>query len=138
MLILGSFSLSERKEVLDSLRDELRKRDYVPVVFDFEKPRSQTTTNTVVLLARMARFVIADVSDARSVLQELQAIVPTSPKLPVQPIMNGRQEEPGMFDSFEAYPWFLRVHRYDTPVQLLAQLESIIGLVEAEVAKRRT
>jgi hypothetical protein len=95
VLILGRFSLSERKQVLDSLRDELRKRNYVPVVFDFEKPRSQTTINTVVLLARMARFVIADVSDARSVLQELQAIVPTSPKLPVQPTMNGRQEEPG-------------------------------------------
>jgi len=43
-----------------------------------------------------------------------------------------------MFDSFDAYPWFLKVHRYDTPVQLLAQLESVIGLVEAEVAKRRT
>jgi hypothetical protein len=57
----------------------------VPVVFDFAKPRSQTTINTVILLARMARFVIADISDAKSVLQELQAIVPSSPKLPVQP-----------------------------------------------------
>jgi hypothetical protein len=45
VLILGCFSLSERKQVLDSLRDELRKRDYVPVVFDFEKLRSQTTTS---------------------------------------------------------------------------------------------
>ena len=57
----------------------------MPVVFDFAKPRSQTTINTVILLARMARFVIADISDAKSVLQELQAIVPSSPKLPVQP-----------------------------------------------------
>ena len=75
VLILGRFS-SERKMVLDALRDELRKRNYVPVVFDFEKPRSGTTINTVTLLARMARFVIADISDAKSVLQELQAIVP--------------------------------------------------------------
>jgi uncharacterized protein YjbI with pentapeptide repeats len=79
VLILGRFSLLERKRVLDALRDELRRRGYVPVVFDFEKPRSQTTINTVTLLARMARFVIADVSDAKSVLQELQAIVPSSP-----------------------------------------------------------
>jgi hypothetical protein len=98
VLILGRFSVPERKRVLDGLRDELRKpgRDYVPVVFDFEKPTSQTTINTVMLLARMARFVIADMSDAKSVLQELQAIVPSSPKLPVQPIIVAAQEEPGI------------------------------------------
>ena len=82
VLILGRFSIPERKQVLDALRDELRKRNYVPVVFDFEKPRSQTTVNTIVLLARMARFVIADISDAKSVLQELQAIVPSRSKAP--------------------------------------------------------
>jgi hypothetical protein len=38
VLILGSFS-AERKIVLDALRVELRKRNYVPVMFDFEKPR---------------------------------------------------------------------------------------------------
>jgi uncharacterized protein YjbI with pentapeptide repeats len=136
VLILGRFSLRERKTVLDALRGELRKpgRNYVPVVFDFEKPRSQTTINTIMLLARMARFVIADISDAKSVLQELQAIVPHSPKLPVQPIIIAAQAEPGMFDSFEAYPWVLKVHRYDTPAQLLVHLdERVIGPAEAKV-----
>ena len=70
--------------------------------------------NTV-MLECMARFVITDMSDAKSVLQELQAIVPSGPKLPVQPIIVAAQEEPGMFNSFEAYPWFLKVHRYDAP-----------------------
>jgi hypothetical protein len=105
VMILGRFSLPERKRVLDALRDELRRRNYVPVVFDFEKPKSQTTINTVMLLARMARFVIADISDAKSVLQELQAITPNSSKLPVQPIIVAGQEEPGMFDSFRDYPF---------------------------------
>ena len=135
VLILGRFS-PERKMVLDALRDKLRTRNYVPVVFDFEKPRSGTTINTITLLARMARFVIADISDAKSVLMELQAIVPQSPKLPVQPIIVSTQEEPGMFNSFEAYPWFLKVHRYDDQAQLLAHLDDrVIGPVE--VAKRR-
>jgi hypothetical protein len=71
VLILGRFSVPERKAILDALRDELRRRNYVPVVFDFETSRTQTTVTTVTLLARMARFVIADVSDAKSVLQEL-------------------------------------------------------------------
>jgi uncharacterized protein YjbI with pentapeptide repeats len=137
VLILGRFS-PERKMVLDALRDELRTRNYVPVVFDFEKPRSGTTINTVTLLARMARFVIADVSDAKSVLMELQAIVPSSPKLPVLPIIVASQNEPGMFDSFEAYPWFLKVHPYENPAQLLVDLKDrVIGPLEAEVAKLR-
>jgi len=138
VMILGRFSLSERKAVLDALRNELRRRNYVPVVFDFEKPRSQTTINTVMLLARMARFVIADVSDAKSVLQELQAIVPSSPKLPVQPIIVATQDEPGMFDSFQPYPWFLKVHCYDAPEQLFLHLdERVIGPAEAMAALLR-
>jgi hypothetical protein len=140
VLILGRFSIPERKGVLDALRDELRKpeRGYVPVVFDFEKPRTQTTINTITLLARMARFVIADISDAKSVLQELQAIVPHSPKLPVLPIIVAGQEEPGMFDSIEAYQSVLKVHRYDSLTQLLADLKDrVIDPLEAEVAKLR-
>jgi hypothetical protein len=52
VLILGRFSVPERKAVLDALRDELRKpeRGYVPVVFDFEKPSSRTTDATIALL----------------------------------------------------------------------------------------
>ena len=41
--------------------------------------------------------------------------MPSGPKFPLQPIIVAAQEEPGMFDSFEAYPWFLMVHRYDAP-----------------------
>jgi hypothetical protein len=136
VLILGRFSVPERMAVLDALRDELRTRNYVPVVFDFKGPRNQTTVTTVTLLARMARFVIAYISDAKSVLQELQAIVPNIPELPVQPIIDGAQEEPGMFDFFKRYPWFLNVHRYDAPAQLLADLtERVIGPAEAKVAE---
>ena len=94
--------------------------------------------HTITLLARMARFVIADISDAKSVLQELQAIVPHSPKLPVLPIIVTGQEEPGIFDSIEAYPSVLKVHRYDSLTQLLADLKDrVIGPLEAEVAKLR-
>ena len=73
------------KAVLDVRRDELRKPEhgYVPVVFDFEKPGSRTTGETITLLSRMAQFVIADISGAKSVLQELRGIVPDNPTPPV-------------------------------------------------------
>ena len=96
VLILGRFT-DERKAVLDALRDELRERNYLPILFDFDKPTNRDTDETITLLARMARFVIADISDAKSVLQELRAIVPEV-HVPVQPVIIASQEEPGMFD----------------------------------------
>src|SRR6516165_1778732 len=37
-----------------------RQRKYLPILFDFEKPKSRNTDETITLLARMARFVVAD------------------------------------------------------------------------------
>ena len=137
MLILGRFT-DERKAVLEALRDELRKRNYLPIIFDFEKSASRTTDETITLLARMARFVIADISDAKSVLQELRGIVPNLSSVPVQPVIIASQEEPGMFDFYRHCHWFLPVHRYDTPVQLLSELnDRVIKPSEAKVLELR-
>jgi hypothetical protein len=38
--------------------------------------------------------VIADISDAKSILQELRAIVPELPSVPVQPVIIASQDEP--------------------------------------------
>jgi hypothetical protein len=130
VLILGRFT-DERKAVLDALREELRKRNYLPILFDFEKPRSRDTDETITLLARMARFIVADISDAKSVLQELRAIVPDLPSVPVQPIILEMQEEPGMFDFYRNRPSFLPVHRYASQEQLIADLsERVIDPAE--------
>jgi hypothetical protein len=134
VLILGNFS-KERKAVLDALRDEVRKRNYLPVIFDFEKSASRTIDETVTLLARMARFVIADLSDAKSVLQELRGVVPDLPSVPVQPLILASQDEPGMFDFFSRYPWVLTTYRYVTQEHLLANLDA--GVVAPAEAKAR-
>jgi hypothetical protein len=56
VLILGRFT-DERRAVLDALREELRKRNYLPILFDFAAPTTWDITETVSLLARMARFI---------------------------------------------------------------------------------
>jgi Pentapeptide repeats (8 copies) len=137
VLILGRFT-DERKAVLDALREELRQRDYTPVLFDFDKPASRTTIETVSTLAHMSRFMIADLTDAKSVLQELQAIVPTNPSVPVQPLILETQDEPGMFDFIRRFPWVLGPYRYPDPTALLAALaDGVIVPAEAKLRDLR-
>lgn len=134
VLILGRFT-PERKVVLDAIRNQLRRQDYLPVLFDFEKPRSQTTLDTINTLAGMARFVIADITDAKSVLQELTMIVPHRPLLPIQPVLLSSQEEPGMFDFFRAFPWFLKTLLYRDQKELLESLQVKVILPAEQKAK---
>jgi hypothetical protein len=139
VLILGRFT-KKRKKALDALREELRKREYVPILFDFEKPRSGTTDETITLLARMVRFVIADISDAKSVLQELRAIIPDLPSVPVQPLIVRQQDKPGMFDFYNPRlrPSVLEPYRYDSLDHLLANLnERVIRPAELKALELR-
>ena len=137
VLILGRFT-PERKAVLDAIQDELRKRDYLPVLFDFEKPSSRDITETVSTLAHMAQFVIADITDARGIPQELMAIVPTLPSVPVQPLLLASQREYGMFEHFKRYPWVLEPYLYEDQDRLLAAItDKVIGPAEKK-AKEQT
>lgn len=141
VLILGRFT-PERKVVLDALKEELRKRNYLPILFDFEKPNSKNTTETITLLAGMARFVIADITDAKSIPQELQAIVPHLPSVPVQPLLEYSQKEYGMFESFSDYPWVLKTYYYNSISEVRASInEKVISPAETkvrEILEKRT
>jgi uncharacterized protein YjbI with pentapeptide repeats len=138
VLILGRFS-KERKPILDALREELRKHDYLPILFDFEATTSQSTIETITTLARMARFVIADLTDAKSVLQELQAIVPDLPSVAVRFLIKSSQHEPGMLDHIKRYPWVIKdAYRYKNVEEVIASIEEkIIGPAEARVQRLR-
>ncbi|MEW5720212.1 MAG: pentapeptide repeat-containing protein, partial [Chloroflexota bacterium] len=85
ILILGRFT-PERKAVLDTIREELRKRDYLPVLFDFDKPATRDITETMRTLAHLSRFIVADISDPKSIPLELQAVIPDL-AVPVQPLL---------------------------------------------------
>jgi hypothetical protein len=72
VLLLGRFT-EGRIAVLDRLR---RKRGYLPIVFNFDKPETKDFTETVRLLAGLSKFVIADITNPKSAPLELQATVP--------------------------------------------------------------
>jgi uncharacterized protein YjbI with pentapeptide repeats len=136
VLILGRFT-SERKAVLDALRQELRRRDYVPILFDFEVPHDRDITETITLLARMARFIVADLSEASSIPKELEAFVPDL-AVPVQPLLAGSGEPYSMFRDYWKYDWVLPVYRYNDVDSLLASLkEHVIEPAENKVLDLR-
>lgn len=137
VLILGRFT-PKRKTILEGIKEALRKSGYIPVLFDFEKPVSRDTLETISTLAHLSRFVIADLTDARSVLQELQRIVPSLPSVPVQPLLQNSYCDPGMIDHFKNFHSFLNIYKYDNADDLLltfranviANIENLIGKLE--------
>ena len=75
VLILRRFT-PERKAVLNTIRNELRGRNYLPVMFDFEKAQTRDFTETIKTLADMCHFVIVDITNPKSAPLEIQATVP--------------------------------------------------------------
>jgi hypothetical protein len=144
VLILGRFT-PERKAVLDVLRDELRKHNYSPVLFDFEKPASRDLTETVSILAHLARFIIVDLTDPSSAPHEVATIIPHT-VVPVQPLLlqeslmiNGKAVERREYAMFEdlrrRHHWVLPTFRYQDTVELLVSLQEQI-ITQAEQKAR--
>ena len=82
----------------------------------------------------------ADLTDARSIPQELERIVPRLPPLPIQPIIAVGRREWGTYD-FEEYRSVLTTHEYHSATDLLANLDKrVIAPAERkakEIARRR-
>jgi uncharacterized protein YjbI with pentapeptide repeats len=135
VLILGRFT-PERKTILDALREQLRELDYLPILFDFDKPSSRNLTETVSTIAHLARFVIADITEAKSIPQELQRIVPSLPSVPIQPILHSEFQEYGMFKDLLDYHTVLTPYRYDSLENLLLSLKDKV-IAPAVIAARK-
>ena len=76
VLILGRFT-PKRKLILDAIRKKLREEyDLIPIVFDFKRAEEKDLTETIKVLAGLSRFVIADITEPKSIPLELQAIIP--------------------------------------------------------------
>jgi uncharacterized protein YjbI with pentapeptide repeats len=133
VLILGRFT-PERKAVLDAIRDELRKHNYLPVMFDFDKTASRDLTETISTLAHMARFVIADITDASAVPTELERITPGLPSVPIVILIHRSNKTYALFDHIRRYPWVLEPYRYEDQAELIASIgEKIIASAEKKV-----
>ena len=126
VLLLGRFT-EGRIVVLERLRDELRKRGYLPIVFNFDKPETKDFTETVRLLAGMSKFVIADLSSPKSVPYELGAIV-SQTMIPFQPIIEAGETPFAMLrDLLTSYP-----DRVFQPIQY-PSVDRLVETMDAEI-----
>jgi hypothetical protein len=139
VLILGRFS-ADRKPVLDLIRRELSTgtRDYVPIVFDFDRPKELTMIEAVFRIAAVSRFVIADLSDPKWVLAELQKILTSLPLLPVVPIIQAQQQEDLVIEHVATYRSAHPVVRYRDGAHLRTILDrEVLAAAEALYAELR-
>ena len=118
---------------MERLREELRKRGYLPIVFNFDKPETKDFTETVRLLAGLSKFVIADLSSPKSVPYELSAIV-SQTMIPFQPIIEAGETPFAMLqDLWTSYPdRVLQPIQYPSVARLVETMDAeIIGPAEA-------
>ena len=134
VLILGRFSISERKAILDALRNKLREYNLLPIVFDFDRPTDKDFTETIKTLAGMCYFVIADVTNPKSSPLELQATVPDY-QIPFVPIIQeGESPFAMMVDLQKKYNWVLPTKSYDSIETLMSALKP--GIIDPAVEMR--
>jgi hypothetical protein len=141
VLLLGRFT-EGRIVVLERLREELRKRGYLPIVFNFDKPETKDFTETVRLLAGLSKFVIADITNPKSAPLELQATVPDI-MVPFLPIIEEGEKPFAMLQDLwiKHRDWVFEPIYYSSVDALIASLdEKIIRPAEArfvELVKRK-
>jgi hypothetical protein len=125
VLILGRFN-PERKAVLDALHEKLRALNFVPIIFDFERATNRDFTETLMIMAGLCRFIIADITHPKSSPLELQATVPDY-SIPFVPIIQNGEKPFSMFKDLQnKYHWVLGVRSYDTIEILIENLDDAI------------
>jgi len=72
----------------------------------------------------MARFVIADLTDAKSIPQELSHIIPFLPSVPIQPIILASERKYAMYDHWEKFKSVLPVFPYEDASHLIGNLDA--------------
>jgi hypothetical protein len=126
VLLLGRFT-EGRIEILERLREELRNRGYLPIIFNFDKPETKNFTETVTLLAGLSHFVIADITNPKSAPLELQATVPEV-MVPFLPIIQEGEKPFAMLEDLWIYhrDWVFEPLYYSS-------LDALVGALDKEI-----
>jgi hypothetical protein len=138
VLILGRFG-DGGLALLQALAAWLRKPEnggYLPLLFDFPRPKAKTYTDTIRTLAGLARFVIVDLSGP-SVPQEIMATVDLY-EIPFVPILEQKRKDWSMFHDFLVKERVLEPIRFTSQDHLLELLaDKVIAPAEKLIEERQ-
>ena len=134
VLLLGRFG-GGGLELLQAIAEKLREMEYLPIIFDFERPDSRDFTETIMTLAGLSRFVIVDLSGP-SVPNELRATIPHF-KIPFVPIIEEGRKIFSMFPDLLGYPWVLTPVEFTNKEQLIELLPTRVIEPAEEKFKER-
>ncbi|GGG37263.1 hypothetical protein GCM10011344_42580 [Dokdonia pacifica] len=126
ILILGRFT-DERLEVLEGIKQKIRELGYIPVLFTFSPSLNRDLTETIQLIANISKMVFADITDPKSIPQELSTIIPNLPSLKVQPLLLEGNREYAMFEHWNRYPWVEDIFEYSSEQHLLSNVQKLIN-----------
>ncbi|MFQ5823580.1 MAG: pentapeptide repeat-containing protein [bacterium] len=141
VLILGQF-VKKLKEVLSAIADELRKMDFCPIIFDFQKSEEQDIIETVKTLASISKFIVAEVTSAKVIADELPSFVRDF-AIPVVPLFQPSKQEPKPYASlntlYKKYHWVFQPIEYKSKEHLIKILpDRVVKPAEAKRLELRT
>lgn len=140
VLILGRFT-GRRLKVLEEIKTHLTNHEnrYIPELFTFRKPKSRDLVEAIIGFAALSRFVIADLSEPKSVQSELEAIVPHFQSVPVVPLINRTGKEYATFASVQRRQNVVKpTVRYRDADDLMKKLDDeVVPLAEQKLTEVR-
>lgn len=130
VLILGNFS-PDRLRILEKVKEILRSKDKIPILFNFDKPLTKDLTETVITLANLSKIVIADLTEQRSIPHELASIRAASVRSTViAPICQNSYKEYGMFNDFKIERNYLDITHYASEKDLPVIIQEILDAAD--------
>jgi hypothetical protein len=127
VLLLGHICPEDKKEVLEAMADKLRHLPdpRIPMTFDFLQPKSLNYKETVLSLASLSEFVVADVSEPRSTPMELATIL-SNLAIPVVCVIQGEGMPFSMISDFQSEIGFVGVVHFKEVGDLIEDFEALV------------
>lgn len=123
VLLLGRFR-GPGWDVLQTLKNALRARGFVPMLFTFGPEERKSRLDTVETLALLSRLVVADITDPRAVIGELARIEKHMARVPVEIVIKEPEKPGAMLDGVLSAG--AAMHRFRDVTHLVDLLDTAI------------
>lgn len=135
VLILGNFTPPDRQPILDTIRNQLHLRAYLPIVFDLNKPTQSDLIETISCLAEMAQFILIDLTDTKNIGEQFEQLFIQLKLVPIQPLLQASAKDYTIFKEWQKYPLILETYKYKDLQDLSDSLTE--NLIDVAVAKAK-